>query len=96
MNHSRAFLHCIYRMYVKRACENLGVSSKSEEDDVENEEDSYFNEYELDNSDYPIEFTKLPPKPNKVIESSPEKTREFLSSFGGAEVFKNVKIAEDD
>lgn len=98
MNHSRAFLHGIYRMYAKRACENLGVSPTSEEaseEDNATSENISLPEYELNRSDYPTEFTKLPPKPNKAIESSPEKTRDFLASFAGAEVFKNVTIAED-
>ena len=99
LDHSRAFLHGIYRMYAKRACENLGVSSTSEEESEEDDKTSEtfsLPEFELSKSDYPTEFTKLPPKPNKAIESSPEKTRDFLASFAGAEVFKNVTIAEDD
>lgn len=100
MSHSRAFLHGIYRTYYKRACENLGVSATSEEESEEDNtgsEESYVGDYELNESDYPTEFTKLPAKPNKAIESSPEKTREFLAAFGaGAEVFKNVTIAEDN
>lgn len=99
LNHSRAFLHGIYRMYAKRACENLGVSPTSEtesEEDTATSENISLTDYELNSSDYPTEFTKLPPKPNKAIENSPEKTRDFLASFAGAEVFKNVTIAEDD
>lgn len=99
MNHSRAFLHGIYRMYAKRACENLGVSPTSEEkieEDNATSENISLPAFELSKSDYPTEFTKLPPKPNKSIESSPEKTRDFLASFAGAEVFKNVTIVEDD
>lgn len=98
LDHSRAFLHGIYRMYYKRACENLGVSDKPKDDDEEEpEQEAFFpGQYELRKDDYPTEFYKLPPKPNKPIDSSPEKTREFLASFGaGAQVFNNVQIAKD-
>lgn len=98
MTHSRAFLHGIYRMYVKRACENLGVSPDREEDsdiDIDNQ----VSQYGLSESDYPASFSKLPPRERKqpVVNNDPNKTREFLASFGSsAEMFKNVQIATDE
>lgn len=96
MTHSRAFLHGIYRMYVKRACENLGVSSSGESDDID-EANGQVQQCGLSESDYPTSFSKLPVRPNKPIDNDPDKTRAFLAGFGGAaEVFKNVQVATDD
>lgn len=96
MNHSRAFLHGIYRVHHSRIKENLSIAyftaGKEDEEEAVEEDDG---QYELSASDYPTEFTKLPPK--HVVGSIPEATREFLSGFGDAmEVFKNVQIAEDN
>lgn len=53
MNSSMPFLLGIYKQYAKRACENLGVSP-----DSENDEEEYGNT-QLKESDYPTEFRKL-------------------------------------
>lgn len=96
MRHSRAFLHGIYRMYVKRACENLGVSSDKKDDETDEAED-VASKYNLRADDYPTEFTKLPPRPDKKVERSPDEMKKFMASFGaGAEVFKNVQIIKDE
>lgn len=96
MTHSRAFLHGIYRMYVKRACENLGVSSSREEDDDIDDSDTQFDKYRLDANDYPTSFLKMPMRHNRPANNEPDKTREFLASFGGpAAMFKDVQIATD-
>lgn len=98
MTHSRAFLHGIYRMYVKRACENLGVSSDRKENDDIDDTESQINQYSLSANDYPTSFSRLSPKKNKLVtvDNDPNKTREFLASFGGpAELFKDVQIATD-
>lgn len=99
MNHSRAFLHGIYRMRFERVRENLDLAYLSfgnkDEENKEVGQETYSGQYELSASDYPSEFTKLPPK--HLIESTPEKTREFLSGFGDAmKVFKDVQITEDN
>lgn len=94
MNHSRAFLHGIYRVHHSRIKENLSIayfSSGKEEAESNDSVDESVGQYELSASDYPTEFTKLPPK--HMIESTPEATREFLSGFGDAmAVFKDVQI----
>lgn len=96
MTHSRAFLHGIYRMYVKRACENLGVSSNREEDDDIDGTERQVQQFGLSQSDYPTSFSKLPMRPNKPIDNDPDKTRAFLASFGGpAAMFKDVQVATD-
>lgn len=96
MTHSRAFLHGIYRMYVKRACENLGVSSNREEDDDIDGAEGQVQQFGLSQSDYPTSFSKLPMRPNKPIDNDPNKTRAFLASFGGsAAMFKDVQVATD-
>lgn len=72
MNSSRAFLHGIYRMYVNRACENLGVSPKDKEDEQEeNAQDRY-----------PSEFMKLSKKERKEAAEEYDSTEDFLSQFG--------------
>lgn len=99
MNHSRAFLHGIYQNYYSRVKENLDIAyfpdKKNEDFEQESHDNSevFCGQYELNESDYPTEFTKLPPK----IDSTPEKTREFLSGFGDAmAVFKDVQITQDE
>lgn len=101
MNHSRAFLHGIYQTYYERVKENLDIAYFSGGKDNADSKDEkvevpYAGQCELSASDYPTEFTKLPPK-NAVLDSTPEKTREFLSGFGDAmAVFKDVQIIEDE
>lgn len=97
MRHSRAFLHGIYRTYVKRACENLGVSSDREEDDDIDEENAQASKYGLTAADYPESFSKLPPRNNgSVVVGDASKTRDFLSGFGDAAViFKDAQIATE-
>lgn len=97
LRHSRAFLHGIYRMYVKRACENLGVSPDREDDDIDDTK-NHASQYGLSAEDYPTSFGKLPPRGSGpvVVDNDPNKTRDFLASFGGAAaVFKDVQVATD-
>lgn len=97
MNHSRAFLYGIYKMHSNRIKENLSIAyfTASKDDEEEEQQEEPQGQFELSASDYPTEFTKLPPK--HVMESTVEGTREFLSGFGDAmEVFKNVQIVEDE
>lgn len=87
-------------MHINRVKENLDIAYfSSGEKNEENEETLVFpdsGQYELSMSDYPKEFTKLPPKQSLIVDSTPEKTREFLSGFGDAmKVFKDVYITED-
>lgn len=86
MNHSLPFLHSIYRMYPKRACENLGISSEPEEEEGADG---------LTKSDYPENFGKL--TPSGEIESTADfgSTEDFLSMFPGASKYKNAVIAKN-
>lgn len=90
LNHSRGFLHGLYRMYSKRACENLGISSSKEN----NEDDDDATE---DETGYPKQFVKLPPKGTNIPQSSPEATHDYMAAFGGdAMLFKNARVIGDD
>lgn len=68
LNSSQAYLYTIYQNYPERACENLGVSPTSE------------NEDELSESDYPSEFREYSQKEREeyVKEISNE---DFLAQF---------------
>lgn len=90
LGHSRGFLHGMYRMHVKRACENLGVSSDGEE----GEEDS---DSGIDSTGYPTRFYKLPARKKADIpDSTPDATKDFLKAFGGdALLFRDVQITDD-
>lgn len=75
MNSSRPFLYGIYRSYAKRACENLGVSPDSEDEDV--------NKAPLKESDYPKEFKKLSKKEREDFSDKFASDEDFLSAFSG-------------
>lgn len=86
MNSSRPFLHGIYRMYAKRACENLGVSSEpAEEEGLDG----------LTQSDYPSNFGKL--NTSGKIEDTPNfgSTEDFMAQFSGGGKYKNAIIAKN-
>lgn len=72
MNSSRAFLHGIYRMYVQRACENLGVPSKGTAE--EKEEDAQ--------GGYPTEFKKLALRSKNQERDEYSSTEDFLRQIG--------------
>lgn len=86
MNSSRPFLHGIYRMYAKRACENLGISSNPEEEESVDG---------LTSSDYPENFGKL--SPSGKVENNQEfgSVQDFMAQFPGAEKYKNAFIAKN-
>lgn len=85
MKSSRPFLHGIYRMYAKRACENLGVSSEPEE---ETSVDG------LTAHDYPANFGKL--NPSGEVEEAPkfDSTEDFMKMFPSAAKYKDAYIAK--
>lgn len=87
MNSSRPFLHGIYRMYAKRACENLGVSSKPEEEESVDG---------LTNSDYPSDFGKLSPSGNVESSLKFSSTEDFMALFPNANKYKGAIIAKND
>ena len=70
MNSSRRFLYAVYQNYVKRVCEDLGVSSDPEEDDKLSEED------------YPTQFKK-PTKEERAkhISETELSDEEYLAQF---------------
>lgn len=93
MNSSRQFLYGIYRVYVKRACENLGVSpdsKKEEETDIEEE-----SEVEIETDDYPTQFRKLAPRERGAARDDYSSTQEFLSQFPMAAQFRDAAIRVD-
>lgn len=70
LNSSRPFLYAIYKKYVNRACENLGVPVEKSESDT------------LTEQDYPSEFKKFSQKEReKEIEDSGISDADFLASF---------------
>lgn len=74
LNSSIPFLMELYKKYVKRACENLGVSSeeKTESNDTT----------QLSDADYPSEFVSFSQaQRDKKIEESGVSDEEFLSGF---------------
>lgn len=71
MNSSMPFLLGIYKQYIKRACENLGVSPNNDD------EEKFDGTTQLKESDYPTEFGKLSNTNKKLYES----TDEFLAQF---------------
>lgn len=90
LSHSRGFLHGLYRMYYKRACENLGVSSAKSDKDEEDDDSTE------DENGYPKQFVKLPSKGANIPQSSPEATHDYMAAFGGdAMLFKNARIVGD-
>ncbi len=70
MNSSRRFLFAIYRNYVKRACENLGVASEGEDEDSLSEEE------------YPSEFKTFSQKEREeYVSESGMSDAEFMAQF---------------
>lgn len=70
MHSSRAFIYAIYRNYVNRACENLGVSANGEE------------ETDLTEDDYPSEFKTFSKKEKKeYVENSGMTDEEYIAQF---------------
>lgn len=86
MNSSRPFLHGIYRMYAKRACENLGVSPKNEEE----------TDADHDENGYPKEFQKLVPRHWKEAGLEFTSTKDFLSQFSMAAKYKDGLTIEKE
>lgn len=96
MNSSRPFLHGIYRVYVKRACENLGVSPDGNKEESEIQEDGYQSDQaESDIDDYPTEFRKLAPRERREAMDDYSSTQEFLSQFPMAAQFRDAAIRVD-
>ena len=87
MNSSRPFLYGIYRNYVKRACENLGVSADGETDE--------------NGDEYPKDFGKLTPDEKKKRDEylgQFKDSNDFMSQFGGMipqKMFKKQEESKD-
>lgn len=78
LNSSRRFLYALYKQYVKRACENLGVSP-----DGKNAEET-----ELTKEDYPQQFKKLSPKERKKAHKEFSSNDDFMKLFSGMGITK--------
>lgn len=77
LHSSRKFLIALYQSYVKRACENLGVSSDSTDEDSGKPGKSV-----LTDADYPSEFVSFTQaQREKMIADSGESDADFLSKF---------------
>lgn len=76
---SRPFLLNIYKQYVRRASENLGVSPDGEAEDTH----SYVRESPLDESDYPVQFKKLSQIEKERAVAQYESDADFMSKFIG-------------
>lgn len=75
MHSSRLFLTGIYRQYINRAKENLGVSDKNADEETEN--------------DYPTEFFKLPMKDREETLKEFSGTEDFMRIFGESSKYDN-------
>lgn len=84
MKSSRPFLYGIYRSYVKRACENLGVPP--------NGGDCTDSNTPLSESDYPTEFGKMSRKEREEAANKYSSDEDFLSRFAG---FNRNKFVND-
>lgn len=83
-NSSRPFLYGVYKKYVKRACENLGVYSEPNDG----------SETQLKESDYPKEFKKLTKKERKDFSDQFSGDEDFLSGFSGLGFKRNKFVNE--
>ncbi len=86
MNHSRRFINALYKQYIQRACENLGVSPNDEE-----------NPAELSDNDYPEDFGKLQYISREQSKMATENPNDFMSLFGdmGMNKYDTSKILTD-
>lgn len=76
LHSSRRFLTAIYQSYVKRACENLGVSPDSDGKDKKP------GETQLTEDDYPTEFISFSQaQREKMIKESGISDTDFLANF---------------
>lgn len=77
MHSSRKFLVAIYQKYVKRACENLGVSDENSDN-----EDDAIGKTKLTEEDYPKEFISYTQaQRERDIKESGMTDAQFLSQF---------------
>lgn len=85
LNSSRPFLYEIYKKYGYRACENLGVSPHTDENE-------HSDKTQLTESDYPIEFKKLSKAEREQSLSEFKNTDDFMALFGQS---NNTKTKDD-
>lgn len=87
LHSSRPFLYAVYKMYGKRACENLGVSPDSKKEDKDTP---------LTEKDYPVEFKKLTKKERKKAAEQYADERDFLSGFSqfNQDKYTNLTITD--
>lgn len=85
LNHSRRFINALYKQYIQRACENLGVSSKE-------------NTEELSEEDYPDDFGERPSSWREQPRIEVENTQDFMALFDdmGMDKYDKDKIIVDD
>lgn len=71
MNSSRKFITTLYATYPKRACENLGVSSKSEQEKKNTDENGYPSKF--------VSFSQA--EREKYISESGQSDEDFIAQF---------------
>ena len=77
MRSSRPFLYGIYRKYVRRACENLGVTPGGE-----SSQEEQGTNVRLSDEDYPKEFHRITDVERKETMNSLTSDAEFMRQFG--------------
>lgn len=90
---SRAFLTGIYRMYSKRACENLGISPDKKKENEEDQQEEYGTLGERTDG-YPTRFRKIDAVSREKTIAAFTDTHDFLSQFPMARGFKNVTVLD--
>lgn len=85
MNHSRRFINALYKQYIQRACENLGISPKDNPD-------------ELSEEDYPEDFGELPGGFHRQPKMEISETQDFMALFNdmGMNKYDKDKIIFDE
>lgn len=85
LSHSRPFINALYKQYIQRACENLGISPKDNPD-------------ELSEDDYPDNFGKLPGNRRREPTMTIDETKEFMAEFAtmGMGKYNEDKIIFDE
>lgn len=99
-NSSLPFLYGLYKVYVKRACENLGVSpdkdnnQENENEKTDNDDYSQYDQELEKEEEYPENFGKLLPS-RLLRQDKYDSTSDFLKQFPSASMFHNAALRVD-
>lgn len=81
LHSSLPFLQNVYRMYGKRACENLGVSPDKNKDSDSATVNDAEPSIQYDNNGYPVQFKKLTAKERKEAVAEYSSIEDFMKEF---------------